>query len=51
MKALPVALTICVAFSLTSSFAEAKQTKRHKKVKPLWPSRGARVGSSSSLPA
>ena len=51
MKALTVALAICVALSLTSSFAEATQTKRHKKVKPAPVAEPWRAGAFKQQPA
>lgn len=50
MKALPVALAISLTLSLTS-FAEAKQNKRHKQVKPAPVAEPWRVGAVSRQPA
>ncbi|MGB9369566.1 MAG: hypothetical protein WCE79_26525 [Xanthobacteraceae bacterium] len=51
MKALPAALAICVALSLTSSFAEAKQAKRQKQVKPAPVAEPRRANGFAQQPA
>jgi len=50
MKALPVVLAVFLTLSL-ASFAEAKQAKRHKKVKPAPMAEPWRAGGFKQQPA